>query len=182
MPAKRITSPVKHALVFVLIAIMAWPSSAERLDFVPRQFQGTWTRTPGQCDRPLTVMQIDQRAVLRNGRPGRIRAVVARGRFEAALVVEASDGAGARLWARSFVLSSDEAHLVDTTQERGEVWFKCPMRRAASPLANGWTDATWKRRGVRLVVSPDLGGVREIAGLMGDREASYGARLSVAQG
>jgi hypothetical protein len=133
MPATRITSPGKHALVFVLMAMMAWPSSAERLDFVPRQFQGTWTRTPGQCDRPVAIMQISQRAVLRDGRHGRIRVVIARGRFEAALVTESSDGARPRLWAHSFVLSSDEARLVDSTQARGEVWFKCPMRRAASP-------------------------------------------------
>jgi hypothetical protein len=120
-------APMKpQVLSLLMLVTIAPPSQAERLDFVPRQFQGTWALRRDQCDRTPAQMVIRARSVILDGHEGRIHAVVAHGRFEAAFIAEFRQGKPARLWARTFELSIDDMRLVDSTKARSEVWFKCP--------------------------------------------------------
>ncbi|MDG2518393.1 hypothetical protein [Lysobacter soli] len=113
------------SILLSLVLATGVPSSAERLDFVPRQFQGTWSVDRKRCEPSAASMVIRARSVVLGGQEGRVRAVVAHGRFDVAIVAEIPGQSPTRLWARSFALAREETRLIDTTQSHPQIWFKC---------------------------------------------------------
>ena len=116
-------------LALVLMSIASAAFAAEQAQTVPPRFQGAWNTNLKHCGTALD----DSRLIISANRikfyesGGPIRAVVTRGQFDLALIVELSGEGETWLSYSYFRLSSDHASITSINEgEPGMVRYRCP--------------------------------------------------------
>ena len=104
--------------------------AAERRETVPARFVGEWVADLKRCgtDRDDSRLRLDADRVRFHESGGPIRAVVARGESEIALIAELSGEGETWLACHRFRLSADRERLIDATGEAEFARYRCPKR------------------------------------------------------
>jgi|SRR5690349_20934713 hypothetical protein len=118
-------------LVQVLViasACIASPVLAATLSQkVPAPFQGRWNADPKYCGEGESQLEILANEIVFYENSGPIRAVVAKGKYEVALIAELSgEEEEPFLDVRHFRLSKDQKELSDITRDPPYVRHRCP--------------------------------------------------------
>lgn len=102
--------------------------AAERREAMPARFAGEWVADLKHCGtgRDDARLRLDADRIRFHESSGPIRAVVARGEFEIALIAELSGEGETWLACHRFRLSADHKQLTDATGEAGLVRHRCP--------------------------------------------------------
>ena len=119
----------KRLLLFMALCAGA-AIAAERQEAVPAPFVGEWVADLKHCgtDRDDSRLRLDADRVRFHESGGPIRAVVARGESEIALIAELSGEGETWLACHRFRLSADRERLIDATGEAELVRYRCPKR------------------------------------------------------
>lgn len=117
----------KQLLLFMALCAGA-AIAAERQEAVPARFAGEWVADLKRCgtDRDDSRLRLDADRVRFRESGGPIRAVVARGESEIALIAELSGEGETWLACHRFRLSADRDRLIDATGEAELVRYRCP--------------------------------------------------------